>query len=138
MAKKIKGAGTLLQAYISGSYTTVAQRVKVEGPDGSNELVDTSDLDSTAVERNPTIPDGGDVTLSIWFDPNESTHTQLETWRTSPPSTAPLFQVVFPTSPSKKVQFGAWVSAFKPTGMEVKGYLQADVTLSITGAITWV
>lgn len=136
MAKKTKSLGTLLQANISG-FQTIGQRVSIDGPSGSNEMVDISDLDSPAVERGPTIPDGGDVSLSIWFDPTDPYHMQLETWRASPPSTAPQFKLVFPTTPTKSVTFNAWVSEFKPTGIESKGYLQAEVKLSVTGLLAW-
>jgi hypothetical protein len=138
MAKKTKSAGALLQSFIGGVYVTIGQRISIEGPDGTNEMLDISDLDSVAVEKGPTLPDNGDVTMTVWFDPNDANHAQLEAWRTTPPATIPLHKIVFPTSPSKSVQFGAWVSGFKPTGMEAKGYLQAEVKLTISGGVTWV
>jgi hypothetical protein len=138
MAAKIKGLGTILQAFISGTYTTIAQRVSIDPNETTVEMKEVTDLDSAAVERRPTLPDGGQLGLQVWYDPNDATHAQLQAWTLSPP-TAPIgFKLVFQSSPTKTATFNGYVSAFKAGGVDPKGYLTADVKIDVTGAVTMV
>jgi len=88
MAKKIPGLGTQLQATIASALTTIVHRVSIDGPDSSVGTKDITDLDSAAVEKGITLPDGGDLSLQVWLDPNDPTHQFL-----AQASSAPSFDL---------------------------------------------
>jgi hypothetical protein len=135
MATKTKGLGTILQAKISGTFTTIGQRMEIDGPDNSVGTKETTDLDSLAVERRATLPDGGELSIKVWFDPNDSTHATLAGWVSSPPAVTPSWKLIFPTTPTKSYPFDGVLTGFKPGGMTPDGYITADLKIAITGQV---
>lgn len=135
--KKIKGAGTILQANISGAFTPLGQRVNIDGPSIAVGVKDVSDLDSVANEKRGTIPDNGDVSMQVFFDPNDPTHAVFQDWAAVPNPDGNEFKIIFNCTPTKSVAFTAVVSAFKIGGMTYDGYLTADITLAVSGVLTW-
>lgn len=134
MAKKLKTKGTLLQKQIATVYTTIAQRVKLDGPDASMGDTELTDLDSTMVQTGPTLVDPGTFSGTLWYDPNETTHIMMTTDLLA--GTSNQYKLVYPdgdTTPAN-VPFTGFVSKFKPTGMESKGYLQAEFEIRCDGS----
>lgn len=132
-AAPVKGLGTLLKVTIASTLTTVGLRVSISGPDMSVGVKDLSTLDSTHAEKGPTIPDSGSISLSLFYDPTDATHTNLFTLANTP--AVVVWALVIPTGTPATFTFSAILSKFALNGMEVDGYLGADVTLDITGAI---
>jgi hypothetical protein len=137
MAVKVKALGTLFQAQIVGVYTTIAQRVSIDPNETSIEMKEVTDLDSAAVERRPTLPDGGQLGMQVWLDPNDTTHQFLQNAAITPPAAPVGFKLIFPSSPTRTGSFSGYVSSYKPGGVDPKGYLTADVKIDVTGAVTW-
>ncbi len=133
MATKVKGLGTLLKVTISSVLTTVAQRVSIGGPDQSVGVKDVTTLDDTHVQKLPTISDSGQMNLTIFYDPTDSVHTFLFGLAQSPASV--VWALVVPTGTPATFTFTAILTKFSANGMEVDGYLGADITLDISGAI---
>lgn len=138
MAKVRPGKGTLLQ-HGTGSpptYTTVAQRVTIDGPEGEKGTRDTTDLDSAAKTYAGTLYDGGDLSGTLNYDPQDPTHQLFFTWLTTQVDPEP-FRLQFNdgSSPAtgSRLDFTAVLTKFKPTGMEVEGNLQAEYTLKVSG-----
>jgi hypothetical protein len=135
--KKIPGLGTQLQATIASVLTTIAGRVSIDGPDSSVGVKETTDLDSTAVERRPLLPDGGDLSAQVWLDPSEPTHSFLAGLQATPPPLPVAWKLLFNTSPSHSGAFNGILTQYKPGGMTADGYLTADIKISLSGIVTW-
>src|SRR6478752_7344362 len=78
----VQAKGTLLQHGVPGTppaitYTTIAQRVSIDGPEMSVAEIDATDLDSLAMESEPGLPDAGSVSMTINYDPKSATHQLL-------------------------------------------------------------
>jgi hypothetical protein len=133
----VPGLGTSLQigsAPVSPVYSTIAHRVSIDGPDTKVGTAEQTHLDSVAKEFRPTLPEGGDVSMTIWYDPNSSGHETL-TGLVTTPAVLP-FRLVFAdgkTVANAMITFSAMLTNFKVHGMDEEGNLSADVTFKITG-----
>jgi hypothetical protein len=137
----LPGEGTLLQieSVTPGTYTTIGQRVSIGGPGISVEPVETTHLDSTWKAFRPSkVPDGGEVSMQLEYDPEDAVHIIILGHLTTPPTTLPNWRIVFNngTGTRKHYQFAGFPTEWSPTGMEVEGNLLADVTIKVSGAIT--
>lgn len=137
------GKGTLLQHGVAGTpvtYTTIAQRVEIDGPESEMGTRDTTDLDSPAKEYGSTIYDTGELSLTINWDPGDTTHTLLTTLQQA--GTLELWQLVFTDTVTEGVAAGSTfafsgiLTKFKPGGMTVEGTLTAEVTIKGSGLPT--
>jgi hypothetical protein len=137
MATKVKALGTLLQVQISGTYTTIVQRASIDAPTVEITMQETTDLDSTFVERRPTLPDPTELGLSVWLDPNDTTHKYLRDSNAAASSTAETFKLIFPSSPTVTATFQGFVQSYKPGAIDPKNYLTAEVKIQLSGPITW-
>lgn len=135
MPVKIKGAGTLFQARISGTYTTIGQRTSISGPELSISTLEVTDLDSLAREYRPLLPDSGKITMKAWYDPNDSTMTTLQGWVLAP--AVQQWKLVFNSSPARNATFDGFLTKFNLSGMEVDGYVEVDIEIQITGNVVF-
>jgi hypothetical protein len=138
------------EAYPPGGTYTLIGEVLSLGKVGGGEVGerDTTVLVSTVKTNAPTIPDNGEVSISLNFDPTDAVHKFLRGLKDTPPSTPGSqfnnFQVTFndpagsPTPTHDKATFAAWVKTFDGVNAEdTDSNLTADVTLRVTGAVTW-
>lgn len=140
MATKRRGAGT--EFYIGSTsdpltavFTKLAQvrNIKITRANGE---VEVSDLDATAKQYISDLPDGGNATFEVYYDPGEATHaevTGLEALLNSGETRA--FRVK-PNGATKYRQFVGFVRTgdqnFEPTAaMMMSGEIR------ISGAITY-
>jgi hypothetical protein len=136
----LPGEGTLLQMGDGAGtevFTTIGQRVSIEGPETTVEAVEKTNLDSTMKEYRPSkVPDPGTLSMTIQYDPANVGHTSLKTRSRTP--TVNNYRLVFnnETTTRPHMQFAAFVTSFNPTGMEVEENLQAEVEFQVTGAFT--
>ena len=136
---KLIGEGTLFQieSETPGTFTTIGQRVSISGPSRSVESVDETDLDSAAVRRRPdTIPDSGEVSLEIFWDPGDATHTILEELMAVPENVN--WRLVFNNRTGSRPHraFSGHLTGFDASGMEKGSDLMASLTIAIDGEIT--
>lgn len=97
---------------------------------------DTTVLSSTVRTNAPTIPDNGEVTFELLFDPTDTVHEAIRGYKDSP--AVKNWQVTFNTTSSSKVTFAAWVKQFDGANAEdVDSSVTASLTLRVTGAVTW-
>jgi hypothetical protein len=100
---------------------------------------DTTVLASTVHTNAPTIPDNGEFTISLLFDPTDTVHMFVRALKDVPYTAG--FNNIKVTyndggTPSTDV-FGAWVKEFDGiNGDDVDASLTADVTFRVTGAVT--
>lgn len=130
----IPGHGTLLKITISSVLTNVAQRVTIDGPEMSVGTAETTNLDSTWKTYRPTIPDGGTLSGTLQYDPNDASHEFLFTMISSPPQAGVVMNLVF--KDTTVAAFTGILTKLKPTGMEVEENLEAEFEIKVSGPIT--
>lgn len=130
----VPGKGTLLQVSISSVFTTVAQRVSLDGPDRSVGTAETTTLDSTAKTFRATIVDNGTVGGKLYFDPQDATHLYLIGLVDTPGMAS--WKLTVPDADATVFAFSGILTKLKMTGMEVEGNLEAEFEIKISGAVT--
>ena len=132
---KVPGRGTLLSLWIASAYVLVGQRLELDGPDMSTEMIDDTDLDGTQVSYFAGIPDVGKFSIKLFFNPNNTTHQAIQTLaltvQTAPSQWKLAWNDGSTTTPANFV-FYAYLSKFKPTGMKQGEMLQAEIELQVT------
>jgi hypothetical protein len=141
MSDAMAAFGTLLKlgdgAGTAEAFTTIAEVGDIDGPADSVDTIEVTSHSSLQARKEfiASLIDSGEVSFPIWFVPDDSTHdatTGLQYYKNQ--RKAANFQMIFPDA--TQVAFSALVTKF---GMKapVSGVLSADVTLKITGAMTW-
>lgn len=132
-------AGTTIAYSTDGSVYTILGQVLSIGHAGGGEVGsrDTTTLTSAVKTKAPTIPDNGEVTFTLNFDPTDTGHQQLMTWKNSPPTTIPFWKVTFAVTGTHTVVFNGFVSNFDGANAgSFEDNLAADVTITVTGGVT--
>lgn len=104
-----------------------------QGPSGSRQVIDTTCLDSTGREKNVGIPDFGQVSMNLIFDPADT--VQIGLWSKFKSGERHEFRIVIPTSPEDYIQFHAYVLNFS-LNAQIDDVFRASATLEIDGAVT--
>ena len=135
MATTMKGKGTVFAVDFTdtSTYTTVASRVTINANFGDVETVDVTHHDSVQKEMLPTIGGGGDVSLTCWFDPDDSGHTALFNWHKTP--VVHSCRLTTTDSTPTNFTFDAILTGFQLGGMEVTGAISGDLTVQIAGEV---
>jgi hypothetical protein len=138
MANKVPGKGTKLQIKISSTFTDIGNRTVIEKDDIDVEMRDVTDLDSTAKAYRPGLPDWGTLTLTIFFDPDDTTHILLRDRARTPTQTIDEWKLIYNTGdttpPNDDVK--GYVKSFSETGMEPNGTLTAKLVIQLTDQYT--
>lgn len=138
MAAELAGLGTVLQIKISGSFTTIPC-VQSASWDGYERVMrQTACLDSLSFKKRPAILDLGQITVTIFYDPNDTTHQAMMTKFITPPSTPDEFKIIYPDGNTTKanVVLKGYISAFPITGIEVEGTIESQITIDVTDTVT--
>lgn len=120
------------------TFTEMAYVSNISGPSLAldTEDVTTHDQASAFEEVVATILRTGDVTLDLFYDPDEGTHDAatglLDDYEKK---TKRNFQIRFPSTGKVQWSFAAYVTGFNP-GAPVGGALTASVSLKISGVPT--
>lgn len=120
----------------SPTFTAIAQIENIQPPGwtrGTEPVPTHDDAAGTGVTKlADALYDGGQVTLTVLYDPADPTQQALDDARSATDPTD--FRVVYPDAASTQVDFSAWVVSFTPQGVAANtGKLRADVTLEVTG-----
>lgn len=115
-------------------FTTIAQVTDIDGIGTDRNTVETTNLQSTAREYQLTIEDGGEITLTIQYDPDDTTHAGLKTDLDN--NTLRNFQVALTDSPAQTWTFAARVRSFKLGKMSPDGVQMVTVILRTSGGYT--
>lgn len=134
------GFPAVLKVDIAGTYTAIAQIRDLSGPAMSADAIESTHRDGGGdKEFIAGLRDGGEVTFDLVFDPALTTH--------SPSASGGLltafkagskdgYKVEFADSAPTVAAFDAIVTGFQPK-MPLNDMQTADVTLKVSGAITW-
>ena len=127
----LPGEGVLLS--VDG--TAVSQRTSLSGPTFSVEPVETTHMDSTAHTYRPSsIPESGEVSGTLWYDPDDASHQALTDLMVTPATAA--WVLTFTDGTATTYTFNGVLSSFEPGGMEIENEISADFTIKVTGAVT--
>lgn len=135
----IPGEGTTLgYGSTQGSYTNIPQLVSVSPPGGEVASVDKTYLSSVAKEKRAgRIPDAGQFSFDIEYDPNDSTHQALYALVWTPANQ--WWQLVYNdglTVTNAEIEFEGFITNWEPEDLEDESNLRVSVTVEITGVIT--
>lgn len=137
MAKAIESQGILIAYSIDGSpsnFANVANVTGFKGPGGSASVIDVTNLQSVAKEKLMGLPDEGQFTIDINFDPDATSHQALQTARAA--RTRTEFRITFTDSTPRTAVFYGYVLGFEISGA-VDQQVKASLTIEIDGAVAW-
>ncbi len=138
----IAAIGTLLKIGDGGtpeSFTTIAEVKDISGPEFSATKHDVTPHNAASAMAEIIVAKkaAGDITFKINFVTTGATHSYasglLLDWHNK---TRRNWQLVWPDTGTYTLSFAGFVTGFK-TSEPVDGPLEADVTISITGAVTF-
>lgn len=115
------------------TFNAVGQVVNIDGPDGSAPVIDVSNLSSTAREKNVGLPDEGQITLTVQYDPDDTGQTRLKTLRTN--RTSGNFKIEMSDSPATVLSFSGYVLQFSRS-FSIDEVVMGTVTIEISGSVT--
>lgn len=114
-------------------FTLISDVTDFSGPSGSANVIDVSDLQSTAREKKQGLSDSGQFAFNMNYIPNDTQHALLQSaWASR---TRLEFQMEFTDSPTTTWTFYGYVNGFNISGA-VDDVVKAAVTVEIDGDIT--
>lgn len=137
---KFSGYDVLLKVKQGASYVAVAQVRDLTGPGLKQDTNEVTHRDGNKWrEFVGGLKDGGEVSFDVVYDPDLTTHAAG-----AAPGLAYMlmngtvgdFQLAFPDPSPTTCTFNALVTSFQPNA-PMGDALTADVTLKITGSVTW-
>lgn len=139
MATARKAMGTALKRGDGGSpevFTTIGRMRNFAGPGLSQETIDVTDLGNVTgyAEYLLGLKDGGEITCELTWDPADAQHAAI-LGTDFEGQVLRNFKMLWSNS-GVTWSFVALVAKFAPKG-DPKTALTADLTLKITGAITY-
>ena len=138
MAKAIESQGTIISYSIGGSpssFAGVANVTGFKGPGGSAAVIDITNLSSVAKEKMMGLPDEGQFTLDINFDPDDASHQALRNARSA--RTPCEFKITFTDTNPTTAVFSGYVLGYEISGA-LDDKVKAALTIEINGAVAWV
>ncbi len=143
MTAGVVGLGTLLKIGDGATpevFTTVAEVKDITGPGLTREFAEFTNQSSAGGYREykPTFKNSGDVTFKCNFLPDDTTQGFSTTGLLKDYEDGILrnFELVYPDPGATKASFAAYVANIQPQS-PISGPLELNVTLRVTGPVTW-
>lgn len=137
LATAVESQGTVIAFSFGGSpssFTTIPNVVDFSGPGGQASVIDATNLLSAMKEKMMGLPDAGQFTFNINFDPDNAVHQQIrQAWASRQLC---QFRITFTDSTPATCVFDGYVLGFQVSG-GVDNIIKAAVTVEITGALSW-
>lgn len=130
-----QGNLAVLKHGVSSTYTAIAQVVSIDGPDIKVGSCDNTVLGATVKVSRGTIPDNGTVSMTIFFDPQNTLHKSIYGFAATP--STEQWEIAFGDTGTTTCAFTGYISGFKVNGMEVESNLGADIEITVASALTW-
>lgn len=130
------GAGTTIGVDWAGgsSYSTIAQCTNIKPPGLANEPVETTHLTSTWKTRIATIPDGGETTFTVEYDPADTGHQDIADNLAA--GTEATWLITLADAGAAQITFAGLVTKFEPQDHQVDNVSMWDCTVQVTGPVT--
>lgn len=118
------------------TYVAVSPVVSIDGPSEEMGTREVTHLQSFAREFEPTILDGGTITIKVWDDPT-NTGQQLisNAIHTTGVPTNMFWKLVFPTTTNFLGFFGP-ATQWALSGLEVDGTATRTLGIKVSGMLT--
>lgn len=116
------------------AYAQIGQVISIAGPSGSAGEIDVSDLDSVAREFLSSLPDWGDVSLGVIWDPVTTSIVHDKLWDDFNAGTISTYQIRLTNSPQTLLTFPAFPNGH-PINISVDDKVGADISLRTTNAV---
>ena len=110
----------------------VGEQVSFTGPGGTAGTYQVTNLQSTRVEKRPSLPDEGDFSFECNLVPGDAGQQALLVDR----ATRTVRTAVLELSDGTTLTFQAYCTGFSTNGA-VDNKVTAAVTLAVTGEVTW-
>lgn len=132
-ANTVKTKGTKLEIKTTGTtYVQVKGFTNFSGLGaGSAAVIDVTDFDSTAKEKEMGLPDEGQVSVDMKFIAKDPGQVAMRAARGTQAKTG--FRITL--SDGTKYEYDAFVLTFERSA-EIDGVVEASSTLEITGGVT--
>ena len=128
----VKTKSTKLEIEVANAYVQVKGLTNFSGlGSGSAAVIDTTDFDSTAKEKEMGLLDEGQVSLDFKYLPKDPGQLALKAARESQAKSA----IRITLSDGTKFEFDAFVLTFDKSG-ELDSVVEASATLEVTGGVT--
>lgn len=114
--------------------TKVGELTDFSGPGGAAAVIDVTHLESTAIQKLIGLPDEGQFSFSVNFNPTDAGQVALRTDRAARQKRAAVLK--FNTTATNALKFDAYCQTYTPGG-SVNGKTQANITLEVTGAVSY-
>ncbi len=113
-------------------FTAVKELIDFNGPDGSANEIDITNLASVAREFLMGVPDEGNYTFELNYDPTDGQQTGLQDDRAN--RTKRNFELLLSDTPPTKFAFAGFVKEFSTRG-GVDEKISASTVIKISGAV---
>lgn len=134
----IPALGTTISVAKTGgetpTYTEISQVLSIEGASNEVGSVETTHLKSTRKTYRPGLPDGGEVSFEIEYDPADAEHVWLRSLADAP--AVKSWRISYPTQPKATLDtFDGFLTAFGPSAGGAEENLSASITIKVTGPV---
>lgn len=126
--------GTALQVKISAAFVTVPGVEGLSGPTGTKQQIEVTAMNDTAAKFVSGLPDYGEVTFRLYWDPSDSAHQHLLTSYQTPNSTDE-FKLVCSDAGAAEVLFNGQVTGWQ-WSFEKGQAATVEVTIKVSGNVT--
>lgn len=137
MAKAIESQGIVISYSIGNSpsaYVALNNVTGFKGPGGAAAVIDITNLASIAKEKMMGLPDEGQFTIDLNFDPDDAGHIALRNARHT--RTPIELKVQFTDSTPATAVFAGYVLGFEiSAGLDA--VVKASLTVEINGPVSW-
>lgn len=127
-------AGTDLQVKIASTFTSIPGAEGFDGPTGTKEQIEVTALKDTAKKYVAGMPDYGEITFNLFWDPADSTHQYLLTSYQTANKTED-FKIVASDAGAAEATFQGQVTGFKWSFQKGAACMVA-VTIKVSGDVT--
>lgn len=129
-------AGTVIQVNVNGTFATVQKMDGFSIQTAGKPTIDSTGLEDAAKTKVTGLPDNGQASGSLHFDPRDATHAYLWT-RSQTANTEEMWKIILPFSAAKNiVTFNGSLQNMQLT-LEKDATVKAPITIELSGAITF-
>lgn len=130
-----RSLGTKLKIGTGANAVAIGQLTSISSPSMSQETIDVTTLDSDGEYREfiGSFKDGGEVSASGFFDPQDE--GQAAVYDALEASTTEDFEIVFPAAMGASWKFKGVVTAYS-TSAELEDAISFEITIKVSGKPT--
>lgn len=116
------------------TYSVISQVLSIEGASNEVGSIETTHLQSARKTYRPGLPDGGEVSFEVEYDPSDPDHKFLRGLADEPEILS--WQVSYPTEPKATLDtFDGFLTGFTPSAGGAEENLTASITIKVTGPV---